>query len=139
MPKPKRPPVTENAAVVANDLIYLKPTLKTQFDQNPFKLAERNYPVEFPYPMRDEFVLKLTFPDNYDVEELPQSVSAVLGNKGGKFEYSATKSENSILLSVRIEVKQLVFDVKDYGLVKAFFNQIAAKQAEQIVLRKKKS
>ncbi len=129
----------ENAAVVANDLIYLKPTLKTEFDQSPFKLAERNYPVEFPYPIRDEFIMKLTLPDNYEVEELPQSVSAVLGNKGGKFEYSATKSENTILLSVKIDIKQLIFDVKDYGLVKAFFNQIAAKQAEQIVLRKKKT
>lgn len=129
----------ENAAVVANDLIYLKPTLKTEFDQSPFKLTERNYPVEFPYPMHDEFVLKLTLPDDYEVEELPQSVTAVLGNKGGKFEYSATKSENTILLSVKIDIKQLIFEVKDYGLVKAFFNQIAAKQAEQIVLRKKKS
>jgi hypothetical protein len=129
----------ENAAVVANDLIYLKPTLKTEFDQSPFKLAERNYPVEFPYPMHDEFILKLTLPDAYEVEELPQSVTAVLGNKGGKFEYSATKSDNTILLSVKIDIRQLIFEVKDYGLVKAFFNQIAAKQAEQIVLRKKKS
>lgn len=129
----------ENAAVVANDLIYLKPTLKTKFDQNPFKLAERNYPVEFPYPTRDVFVMKLTLPNDYEVEELPQPLSLDLGKKGGKFEYSATKSDNTILLNVKIEINQLVYEAKNYGLVKDFFNQIAAKQAEQIVLRKKKS
>jgi hypothetical protein len=128
----------ENAAVVANDLIYLKPTLKTEFDQNPFKLQVRNYPVEFPYPIRDEFVMQLTLPNAYEVEELPQSVTATLGNKGGQFEYSVTQTENTIRLSVKIEVKQVIFDVKDYSLIKTFFSQIAAKQAEQIVLRKKK-
>jgi hypothetical protein len=128
----------ENAATVANDLIYLKPTLKTEFDQSPFKLAERNYPVEFAHPFRDEFIMYLTIPTNYEVEDMPQSVKATLGEKGGQFEYTATKTETGIQLSIKIEVKQLNFEVKDYGIVKAFFNQIAAKQAEQIVLRKKK-
>jgi hypothetical protein len=129
----------ENAATVADDLIYLKPTLKTEFDQSPFRLAERNYPVEFPYPFRDEFIFDLTLPKGYDIEEMPQSTTATLGNKGGKYEYTAVKTENGIRLNIRIELKQLYFEVKDYGSVKAFFNQIAAKQAEQIVLRKKKS
>jgi hypothetical protein len=129
----------ENAATVADDLIYLKPTLKTEFDQSPFKLAERNYPVEFPYPFRDEFIFDLTLPKGYDIEEMPQSTTATLGNKGGKYEYTTTKTDNGIRLNIKIELKQLYFEVKDYGIVKAFFNQIAAKQAEQIVLRKKKS
>jgi hypothetical protein len=129
----------ENAATVADDLIYLKPTLKTEFDQSPFRLAERNYPVEFPYPFRDEFIFDLTLPKGYDIEEMPQSTTATLGNKGGKYEYTAVKTENGIRLNIRIELKQLYFEVKEYGSVKAFFNQIAAKQAEQIVLRKKKS
>jgi hypothetical protein len=128
----------ENAATVANDLIYLKPTLKTEFDQSPFRLAERNYPVEFAHPFRDEFIMNLTLPTNYEVEDMPQSVKATLGEKGGQFEYTATKTETGVQLSIKIEVKQLNFEVKDYGIVKAFFNQIAAKQAEQIVLRKKK-
>jgi hypothetical protein len=129
----------ENAATVANDLIYLKPTLKTDFDQSPFRLAERNYPVEFPYPFRDEFIFYLTIPTDYEVEEMPQSVTATLGEKGGKFDYTATKMDNMIQLSVKIEVKQLLFEVKEYSQVKTFFNLIAAKQAEQIVLKKKKS
>ncbi len=129
----------ENAATVANDLIYLKPTLKTEFDQNPFRLNERNYPVEFPYPFRDEFILDLTLPPNYEIEEMPQSVNAILGNKGGKLDYTATKTDNGIRLKIKIEVNQLYFEAKDYSMVKAFFNQIEVKQAEQIVLRKKKS
>jgi hypothetical protein len=129
----------ENAATVANDLIYIKPTLKTEFDQNPFRLNERNYPVEFPYPFRDEFILDLTLPTNYEIEEMPQSATATLSKKGGKFDYTATKTENGMRLNIKIEVNQLFFEAKDYSMVKAFFNQIAVKQAEQIVLRKKKS
>jgi Domain of Unknown Function with PDB structure (DUF3857) len=129
----------ENAATVADDLMYLKPTLKTDFDQSPFRLAERNYPVEFPYPIRDEFVMVLTLPKTYEVEEMPQSFTAKLGEKGGKFEYTATKEDDTIKLNVKIEIRQLYFEAKDYGMVKDFFNKIVSKQAEQIVLKKKKA
>ncbi len=128
----------DNAATVADDFMYLKPTLKTEFDQNPFRLNERNYPVEFPYPFRDEFTMDLTLPKNYEIEEMPQSASAKLDNKGGQFDYTIIKTTDGIRINIKIEVTQLYFKVENYDAIKAFFNQIAAKQAEQIVLKKKK-
>ncbi len=128
--------IIPNAAIVADDLMYIKPTLKTDFDENPFKQEKRNYPVELPYPIRDHFVLNMAIPDGYTIEELPKEMVLGLPNNGGKFIYSCTKMGNKIQLMVRIELKQLYFPVEEYPNIKSFFNQIVTKKNEQIVLKR---
>jgi hypothetical protein len=126
-----------NAATTAGDLIYIKPSLKTDFDENPFKQPKREYPVEFPYPFKDQFILNLTIPTGYKVEELPKSVKVNLPDEGGTFQYLSSVKENVIQLIIKIQLDQLRFEPDDYVLVKEFFNQIATKSAEQVVLKKK--
>jgi hypothetical protein len=118
-------------------LIYIKPSLKTDFDENPFKQPKREYPVEFPYPFKDQFILNLTIPTGYKVEELPKSVKVNLPDEGGTFQYLSSVKENVIQLIIKIQLDQLRFEPDDYVLVKEFFNQIATKSAEQVVLKKK--
>ena len=126
-----------NAATTAGDLIYIKPSLKTDFDENPFKQPKREYPVEFPYPFKDQFVLNLTIPDGYAIEEMPKSIKANLPENGGTFQYLSSVTGNVIQLIVKIQLDQLRFEPEEYTTVKEFFNQIATKSAEQIVLKKK--
>lgn len=126
-----------SAATVAGDLIYIKPALKTDFDENPFKQPKREYPVEFPYPFKDQFILNLTIPDGYAVEEMPKSVKISLLDAAGNFQYLSSFKGNVIQLVIKIQLDQLRFESEDYSAVKEFFNQIAVKSAEQVVLKKK--
>jgi hypothetical protein len=126
-----------NAATTAGDLIYIKPALKTDFDENPFKQPKREYPVDFPYPFKDQFVLNLTIPDGYKVEEMPKSIKVNLPENGGTFQYISSVNGDVIQLVVKIQLDQLHFEPEEYVLVKQFFNQIAIKSAEQVVLKKK--
>ncbi len=126
-----------NAATTAGDLIYIKPSLKTDFDVNPFKQPKREYPVEFPYPFKDQFILNLTIPDGYAIEEIPKSIRINLPENGGTFQYISSVTGNIIQLVIKIQLDKLRFDPEDYDIVKEFFNQIATKSAEQIVLKKK--
>jgi hypothetical protein len=126
-----------NAATTAGDLIYIKPSLKTEFDENPFKQPKREFPVEFPYPFKDQFILNLTIPDGYTVEEMPKSIRVNLPENGGSFQYISSANGNVIQLIIKIQLDNLHFEPEEYPLVKQFFNQIAIKSAEQIVLKKK--
>jgi hypothetical protein len=126
-----------NAATTAGDLIYIKPSLKTDFDENPFKQPKREFPVEFPYPFKDQFILNLTIPDGYAVEEMPKSIRVSLPENGGSFQYISSANGNVIQLIIKIQLDNLHFEPEEYPLVKQFFNQIAIKSAEQIVLKKK--
>ena len=126
-----------NAAIVAGDLLYIKPTLKTDFDESFFKQPTRNYPIDMPNPIRDNFILNMTLPEGFDVEELPKEEKVSLQEGAASYIYSCTKTGSNLQLRIRIDIKKLHFEKEEYTAVKQFFDHIAAKQAEQIVLKRK--
>jgi Domain of Unknown Function with PDB structure (DUF3857) len=126
-----------NAATLVDNFMYIKPALKTEFDKNPFSQPNRAYPIDFSNPLKDHFVLNLTVPDGYKVEELPKSIRMKLPNEGGSFQYVSAVNGNLIQLEIKIQINQLHFEPEEYKTIQDFFNLIAAKSAEQVVLKKK--
>jgi Domain of Unknown Function with PDB structure (DUF3857)/Transglutaminase-like superfamily len=125
-----------NVGQISNDLIYLKPTLQSGWETNPFKNPVRIFPVEFAYPNNEQFVLNMKIPKGYKIEELPKQVSLTLPPDDGKFQYLITERDNVINLVVKINLKKTVFPSDVYPYLKRFFDDIAAKLNEQIVLKK---
>ena len=118
------------------DLLYVKPTIMSGWEVNPFKNEKRTYPVEFPYPTSDQYVLALTIPDGYKVEELPKSMSLTLPPKDAQFSYHIAIDGKIIRLSVKIQVNKLGVPVEEYTFLRNFFSQVSAKLSEMIVLKK---
>lgn len=119
------------------DFLYVTPVFYTNFDENLFKLKERSYPVDIPYPFQEQYVLTLTLPEGYAVEEVPESVNIGLPNQGGRFQFSATPmNSNQIQLMSKISVKQTLFSPEEYPYIKEFFDLVVEKHTEQIVLKK---
>jgi hypothetical protein len=126
------------AGQINGDFIYLSPVLLEAYDENPFKLERRDYPVDIPYPFSDSYVLNLEIPEGYAIEELPESVNMVLPNKGGKFQFLVNPiSEKRIQIVTKVRIKQLIYSPEEYLAVKRFFDLIVEKEGEQIVLKKK--
>ena len=126
------------AAQVNGDFIYLNPMVFPSFDENPFKLENRNYPVEIPYPIKENYVLNLTIPDGYMIEELPEQVKLTLPKKGGKFQYFVkTIDASRVQLISKVSINQLYFTPAEYSVIKKLIDLIVEKQGEQIVLKKK--
>lgn len=124
-----------NQAQVMNDFIYFSPSLYNSFQENPFKLKERVYPVEMPYPFSEQLVLNLDLPEGYVVEELPEAAKVVLPNKGGSFLYMVKQSGQKIQVIRKITLNQLQFSPEEYSSIKTFFDLIIEKSEEQIVLK----
>lgn len=125
-----------NQAQVMNDLMYFSPAIYKSFEENPFKLDERVYPVEIPYPFSKQFVFNLELPEGYTVEELPEAARVVLPNKGGSFLYMAKANGNKLQIMYSIKVNQLKFSPEEYAAVKTFFDLIVEKNEAQVVLKK---
>ena len=125
-----------DAAQVSGDFIYLSPIVYSNFDENPFKLEKRLYPVDISHPFKEQLIVNLTIPEGYAVEELPEQVNLVLPNKGGKYQYLVSQNENVLQIIWKINMKQLLFSPEEYKGVKDFFDMIMEKQGEQIVLKK---
>jgi hypothetical protein len=121
------------------DIIYLNPMFGEGYKENPFKSAERFYPVEMPYAMDETFNLQLEVPQGYVVDELPKSLVVKLNEQeDGMFEYRISQSGDNISLRSRVRFKRSFFMPDEYEILREFFNLIVKKQAEQIVFKKKK-
>lgn len=126
-----------DAAQVAGDFIYLSPVLYSGFLENPFKLEERLYPVDFPYPFTEQHLLTLKIPDGYVVEDLPESARFALPENAGLFFFSAEeKTPGTIKVSSRLLVRKLKLYPHEYPAIKELFDLMVEKCGEQIVLRK---
>jgi hypothetical protein len=118
------------------DIVYLNPVLANMYKENPFKAAERLYPVEMPYALNESFILHMEIPNGYAVEELPKSARVNFNEDEGMFEYILVKDAKSIRLRSTLRLNKATFFPEDYQSLRDFFGYIVKKQSEQIVLKK---
>jgi len=121
------------------NILYINPMFGEGYKENPFKSAERFYPVEMPYTVDQTYLLQLEVPKDYTVDELPKQLVVKLNeNDDGMFEYRISESNGTISLRSRLRIKRSVFLPEEYEMLREFFNLIVKKHNEQIVLKKKK-
>ena len=121
-----------------SDLFYFNPMLLEGYKENPFKAAERNYPVEMPCATDEMYTMNMEVPDGYTVDEMPKSAKVLFNDDEGSFEYLIQKNDNNIQFLSRIKLKKANFKPEDYASLREFFGFIVKKQGEQIVFKKKK-
>lgn len=124
-----------SVATLADNRMYLNPMLSEAMTENPFKLEERNFPIDYGHGYSYTYVFNLTLPEGYEVEEIPEATRLALPNKGGSFTYNAAVKENTLQLMSRFSIKQTLFQPNEYAGIKQFYDMIVAKHAEQIVLK----
>jgi hypothetical protein len=118
-------------------VLYLNPVMGDGWRENPFKAAERKYPVEMPYAMDQTYVFSMEIPEGYVVDELPKSAKVALNENQGYFEYLLQQQRDEIQMRCRVRLNKAVFAPEDYGGLRDFFAIIVKKENEQIVLKKK--
>ncbi|QHT69767.1 DUF3857 and transglutaminase domain-containing protein [Rhodocytophaga rosea] len=121
---------------VAGNMMYIKPLLTHATDENPFKLENRKFPVDFAVPMDETFSCFITIPAGYKVEELPKGAIVELPEKSGRFTFMTAVNGNVVQVTSRISLKKPVYYAEEYSYLKEFFNQVITKHAEQVVLKK---
>jgi hypothetical protein len=104
--------------------------------ENPFKLQERTFPVDFAYGRKLAYTLNLTLPEGYGVQELPQNLMISLPNDGAQFRRLCKAEGNQLQFTCQMGIKKLLFEPKEYQALREFYDRIVAAHAEQIVLRR---
>jgi Transglutaminase-like superfamily/Domain of Unknown Function with PDB structure (DUF3857) len=121
------------------DVIYINPMFGESWRENPFKSAERLYPVEMPYARDEVYILQMEVPKGYVIDEMPKQMVVKLNEQeDGIFEYRLSESNGIISLRSRLQLKRAYFQPDEYESLREFFNLVVKKHAEQIVFKKKK-
>ncbi len=127
-----------SAATIADDRIYLNPMLSEGMTENPFKLEERTYPVDFGHGYSYTYILNLEIPEGYEIEEFPKGTRIGLLDKGGSFTYNSSANGNKLQLMSKLSINKILFQPEEYKGIKEFYDLVVAKHAEQVVLKKSK-
>ncbi len=120
-----------------NGMIYLNPMFSESLRSNPFKSANRKYPVEMPCVMDVNYTLSMQIPVGYVVEDMPKSTLVKYNDGEGIFQFLIGQQGDMIQLRSRIKLGRANYEPDEYTSLREFFDMIVKKHAEQIVLKKK--
>lgn len=126
----------EEYAESAGDIIYLTPIAYGRIDENPFKTAERLYPVSYGVPFNNTMSFRIKIPEGYEVDEKPEPMAIGLPNKAGSFFYNIQAMGDVLSVTARLMINKSEFLSEEYQYLREFYAQMIAKQAEQVVLKR---
>ena len=104
--------------------------------ENPFKMNERKYPVDFAYPIRKTYSCTIKLPQGYTLDEKLKPLIVTLPDNAGKFLYEVSELGGNLQIKSNIIISKVLFLPDEYQYLKEFYNQIITKHSEQIVLKK---
>jgi len=125
-----------NAAQINGDFIYLSPMLGNGYEENPLKLEKRTFPVDMPYQIKEQYVINLTIPTGYTVEELPEPALVKLPENAGVFRFLVSEKDGKVQITSKIFIKKDRYKPEEYQGIRQFYDLIVEKHGEQVVLKK---
>ncbi|MAZ73952.1 MAG: hypothetical protein CMC70_12485 [Flavobacteriaceae bacterium] len=123
---------------LTSNKVYLSPFfLQAFYDENPFKLNYRSYPVDFGYPVSQTFLLNLDLSNQYTITEVPQNTIVKLPEDAGECSvvYGTTGGKLSIRFSFKLN--QHYFTPEKYNSLKEFFNAVVTMQNKEMIVLEK--
>lgn len=126
----------KNSITSAGNLLYFNPILNSGVQDNPFKLKERKYPVDFPYPESTVIINTFTIPEGYVIEELPEPLKIALPENGGYYLYNIKQIQNKLQLISKLILKKTEFIGEEYAQLFQFYEMMVEKNNSQVILKK---
>lgn len=120
-----------------NNSLTFSPFFMNRIITNPFKLAERAYPVNWGMASDDRIVLTMHLPPNYTIETPPPVTGIALPNNGGRFVTNYEQRDNSFTFSHLIQFNKSIYSSEEYPYLKELYNKIIQSEKVEMVFTKK--
>jgi len=123
---------------IVSDKVILYPFFnKTYISENPFKMKERSFPMDFGFPFTNTYLSSIDLGNLYEVEQLPRSKSIKLPGEDGQCSVSYHTEGNKINIRFNLSLNAYRFQPLAYESLKEFFGtMISMLREESIVLKK---
>ncbi|MEQ8473436.1 MAG: DUF3857 domain-containing protein [Marinoscillum sp.] len=117
------------------DIIYLQPVQGGAILENPFKREERQSSIDWPYGFNKTTITRITLPEGY-IAETPEAANVALPDKAGRFLYSVNQMGNTLNIMSTFKLDRTDFSAQDYPMLKQFYQIVADKNNEMVVIKK---
>jgi hypothetical protein len=120
-----------------SERISLNPYLFDKIVTNPFKLQERNYPVDMSMPSDERYIITIHIPANYEIENKPTDEELMLPGKTGRFLTHFENGTNTFTFSNEIQFSKSIYLSNEYPYLKELFNKIILAEKAEVVFKKR--
>lgn len=121
---------------VINDKMYIDPLFFFTTKVNPFKLENRNYPVDFGAPWVEKNQININIPTGYKIEFIPENFGLGLPEGIGYFKFAVVTSATAIVIKSEEKFNSAIISSNYYTYLKSFYSEVVSKQKEKIILSK---
>ncbi|NMM47267.1 transglutaminase domain-containing protein [Marinigracilibium pacificum] len=118
------------------DIIKLKPFLNFPIQKNPFEAKDRNYPVDFIYPISYEYSTIINIPEGHEVGNIPDDFNLETDEAFIRVNYK--KNDNSIEVIGQFTLKQGLYSDGVYLRLRRYFMIASVQLNKEIELIKSK-
>lgn len=120
-----------------SETIYFNPFLVRYFKNNPFKAETRNYPVDFGYLRKFNYMAKIAIPEGYKVKELPESINLALPDGSGVLRFNTSKMQGDVMVVFSFQLRATQYKSEGYRFIKEFFGKAVAIQNQTYLVLEK--
>ena len=120
-----------------HDHLSFSPFLLNQITTNPFKLAERDFPVDWGMPSDERYIVNVHLPQQYILENPPQAMAIAMPNKGGNFFTAFDGDNQNFSFSYDTRFNKSIYSPEEYPYLKELYNKIILAQKNEFVFKKK--
>jgi transglutaminase-like putative cysteine protease len=122
----------------SGDMIYINPFLVHHLKENPFKLKNRKFPVDYGYKRSNDIIINFILPDGY---ELKEKLAPKVYTVGNNLFYSRQilVQGNIVQIASKMDIKSSVIKPNQYDELRNFYSQIVSIQSEQLVIGPKEN
>ncbi|MGJ8591996.1 MAG: DUF3857 domain-containing protein [Aquaticitalea sp.] len=126
----------QNAMEDIGGKLYFSPLFFLSPKESPFREDNRNYPIDFVYPISDKYMVNIMLPEGYVIDTLPGNSKMEFNSTEGAFSYLARENGSMLQITISMDLNKAVILAKDYEQFKQFYQFMIEKQTEKVVLKK---
>lgn len=120
-----------------HDRLTFSPFLLGQIKTNPFKLASRDYPVDWGMPSEERYIITIHLPSQYAIDNPPQPQAISMAGQGGRFITDYQADNNTFTFSYVTQFNRSVYQPDEYSSLKELYNKIILAEKNEMVFKKK--
>ncbi|WP_420573154.1 DUF3857 domain-containing protein [Kordia sp.] len=119
--------------------VFLDPFFLKVFAKNPFKLNERQYPVDFAFPRVYTTRFLMSLPAGYEFSNVPENQQFSIAGEKAICAVKTVQQNGQLNMSFKLILNNFYFEPEEYQELKAFFSKLSILQKNTRLAIKKKN
>ncbi|MEM7107574.1 MAG: DUF3857 and transglutaminase domain-containing protein [Bacteroidota bacterium] len=120
------------------DYISFSPLCGLPMRENPLTFEERTYPVDFIYPYKNSYLVRVDLPDKYEILTVPENVFIDNDVISLTAIYTVDLKSRKLLVKAGYEFKKAIYLPKDYTKLRSNIDTIVDTMNRKLHLTEKK-